>query len=98
MTNGIRKTRAEAAATMAVEHIVHLYTVDFAAIANGKMRAIVLRNRLYMVGDTLIFCEVDKTQKATGAQERRLITHIKTDYGLLAGFVALSLGGGNHGA
>lgn len=93
MTNGIRKTRAEAAATMAVDHVVHLYAADFAAIASGKMRAIVLPNRLYEVGDTLIFFAVDKSQMTTGAQERRTVTHIFGGYGLLAGYVALSLGG-----
>lgn len=99
MTTGIRKTRAEAAATMAVDHIVHLYAAEFAAIVSGKMCAIVLQNRLYAVGDTLIFCEVGKAQMTTGAQQRRLITHINPGYyGLLSDYVALSLGGVNHGA
>lgn len=93
MTNGIRKTRVEAAATMAVDHIAHLYAADFAAIASGKMRAIVLRDSAFMVCDTLIFFEVDKSQIATGAKERRTVTHIKTGHGLQAGFVVLLLAG-----
>lgn len=97
MTNGIRKTRAEAAKSAAVDHMVHVFAADYAAIARGEIRAIVLRWSLYAVGDTLIFCEVGESGHATGAQGRRMVTHIasawdKLGHGLRGGYAALSLG------